>query len=141
MRKVSKMFNFKVCISKRKIRNITFLRCIKCLHHYVYPLRGNQGCAPRLYSFLTDPPLCLDPLLLNSSSLSLPLRTQAQFLKINGGHRKLFVPGPPQDLLWLQLEDPELTSSYENIKIIYIYRGTIDEKDWKPSRKDLQLKI
>ena len=34
-----------------------------------------------------------------------------------------------------ELEDPELTSSYEHTKITTIYRATIDEKDQKPSKK------
>ena len=34
-----------------------------------------------------------------------------------------------------ELEDPELTSSYEHTKITIIYRATIDEKDQKPSKK------
>ena len=39
-------------------------------------------------------------------------------------------------------KDPELTSSHGHTKITAIYRATIDEKDWKTSRKDLlQLKI
>ena len=44
-----------------------------------------------------------------------------------------------------ELEDPELTSSYEHTKITTIYRATINEKDQKPSqkkkKKNLQLKI
>ena len=39
-------------------------------------------------------------------------------------------------------EDPELTSSQGHTKITTIYRATIDEKNWKTSRKGfLQLKI
>ena len=38
-------------------------------------------------------------------------------------------------------EDPELTSSHQRTKITTIYRATIDEKDQKTSRKNLQLKL
>ena len=87
------------------MRNITFKSTI-CLYYYVYPLRGNQDPASRLYyCFLTAPPLSLLPLpSLISNHLNLPLGTQgrswrlneAHFLKTrNGGHRQDFVPRSP----------------------------------------------
>ena len=74
--------------------------------HYVFPLRGNQDPAPRLYYyFFTVPPLSLHPLpSLISSCLNLPLGTQGRpqrlnethFLKArNGGQRMVFVPKSP----------------------------------------------
>ena len=105
----SKVFNFRVFISKRSTRNITFLLGvtfllgIRRLHQNASPLRGNQDPAPRLcYCFLTVPPSSLRPLpSLISDCLNLPLGTwgrswrlnEAHFLRTrNGGHREAFVP-------------------------------------------------
>jgi len=79
------------------------LRCIRCLHHYVHPLRENQDPAPRLHCCcLTAPPWSLPPLpSLISTCLNLPLGTQGSPRRLkeahvlrtsNGGQGKAFVP-------------------------------------------------
>ena len=82
------------------------LSCRRCLHCYVYPLRGTQDPVPRLCCCcLSLPPLSLPPLpSLLSNCRNLPIATQgrswrlneAHFLKTrNGGHGKAFVPRSP----------------------------------------------
>ena len=80
-KKDSKLFSFKVFISKRCIRNKTSLGCIRCLYYHVYSLRGNQDPAPSLYyCCLTAPLLPLHPLpSLTISCLNLALGTQGRY--------------------------------------------------------------
>ena len=105
-RRGSKLFSFKVFISKRSIRNITFLLDVYALILLCVFLERDAGSCPKAgLLFLDRPPLFLHPLpSLISNYLNLSLETQkrswwlkeAHFLRTrNGGHRKAFVPLSP----------------------------------------------
>ena len=125
---------------------------IRCLHHYVYSLRGNQDPAPRLYCyFLTAPPLSLHPLpSLISNCLNPSLKTQerswrlneAHFLKTRkGGHRKAFVlrsPTGPCLVISLVNEVREVHDKGRQVLItlnftVYYLRGKLSSPSSKTS--------